>query len=336
MVFAMVVIGGITRLTESGLSIVEWKPITGAIPPRNEEEWLVEFDKYTQSPEFKRMNSHMNLEEFKSIFFWEYIHRLWGRTIGAAFMFPFVYYTVRGKIKVGSPLFYKCLGLLAGIGAQGALGWFMVKSGLEEPEDNSVPRVSPYRLASHLTAAIALYAGMAWVGLGLISPRIATANLKGSNIQGLRRLAGLTLGMVSTTIVSGAFVAGRDAGFIYNNFPKMGDDWLPDEAFTLRPFWKNFFENDASVQFDHRVLAMSTLAVVLTTWAIGRGRLRNDRRARTALHALLAAGLGQVALGIITLISVVPVHLGAAHQAGSLTLLTVTMWFLHELKRLPK
>eukprot|EP01133_Synstelium_polycarpum_P003817 gene3817-4405_t len=348
LVGAMVVVGGITRLTESGLSMVDWKPIVGAIPPLNQQEWIEEFAKYQQYPEFKKTNNKMTVEEFKEIFFWEYSHRLFGRVLGLVFFFPFVYYAKKGYIdrRLGA----KLSGIFMLGGAQGALGWYMVKSGLEEKlmDVGEVARVSQYRLAAHLGSAFVIYTSLLWIGLDLVSPGLsnsvrtalkdAPARMQ-ANARRVVKAAPITAGLIFVTAMSGAFVAGLDAGLVHNTFPKMSGEWVPHDLINPRvqPAWKNMFEHDVTVQFQHRILATITYGTILGLTAVAyRGRRALTPRARMAAYSLAVMGTAQVILGISTLLTFVPVSLGASHQAGSLTLLSVAIWLLHELKRLPK
>ena len=325
MIFAMVVIGGVTRLTQSGLSMVEWKPLLGIIPPLGDGEWQRLFREYQRYPEYWVLNTGMTLDDFKLIFWFEYTHRLWGRLIGLVFLVPFLYFLVRGRIGKRLGLH---LGIIFALGAlQGWLGWYMVKSGLIKD-----PTVSQYRLAAHLAAAFAIYAYILWIALGLLAGRAVRtrgAGVPGSN-PGLKRLAIFVIALVSLTVMSGAFVAGIDAGLSYNTFPLMGGQWVPDEIFLLDPPMANFFENAATVQFDHRVLGILTLAAVILLWLTSRGADLTPR-ARLALDLTLAMAVLQPGLGIATLLLVVPVSLAAAHQAGALALFTLALWTVHEL-----
>jgi len=320
MVFAMVVVGGITRLTLSGLSITEWNPIMGAIPPLSEADWQGQFDLYKQTPQYKIMNAGMTLAEFKSIFWWEYIHRLLGRMIGVAFLLPFAYFAIRGRIerKLVPRL---CMLFFLG-GLQGALGWFMVMSGLAERTS-----VSQYRLAAHLALALVIYAYMLWLALDLLG------SMPGRSIASRAfKHARLLAVWVFFVMLSGAFVAGLHAGLIYNTFPLMDGRLIPDGLFDQVPPLVNFFENVVTVQFDHRVLALLTFALVV----LFRHSLRNaamPRRARLAANLLLAMVALQVALGVSTLLLAVPVSLAAAHQAGALALFSLALWTTHELRR---
>ena len=322
MIFAMVVIGGVTRLTQSGLSMVEWKPLLGIMPPLGDGEWQALFREYQRYPEYLVLNTGMTLDDFKGIFWFEYTHRLWGRLIGLVFLVPFLYFLSRGRIGKRLGLH---LGIIFALGAlQGLLGWYMVKSGLVKD-----PTVSQYRLAAHLGAAFAIYAYILWIALGLLAGRARGVGVRGSN-PGLRRLAIFVIALVSLTVMSGAFVAGIDAGLSYNTFPLMGGQWVPDEIFLLDPPIANFFENVATVQFDHRVLGILTLAAVILLWLISR-RFELPARARLALGLTLAMAVLQPGLGIATLLLAVPISLAAAHQAGALALFTLALWAVHEL-----
>ncbi|HYG91737.1 MAG TPA: COX15/CtaA family protein [Azospirillum sp.] len=322
MVFAMAVIGAVTRLTESGLSMVEWKPLIGILPPLSEAEWNRVFDLYRQTPEFRVYNAWMDLEGFKRIFFWEWFHRLWGQLIGFVFLLPFLWFVVRRRIP--RALAPRLFGLFLLGGLQGVIGWFMVKSGLVDQ-----PHVSHYRLALHLGTAILIYGALLRVALGILAP----APLAGwrPDAIGLRRHARWALGLVAVTIVWGAFVAGIRAGFAYNTFPLMAGHWVPPEIGNLTPWWINAFENTAAVQFLHRVLALTTGAVVLVlAWRVRVAELPG--RAGMAAGLLAAMILVQIGLGIATLLTVVAIPLAAAHQAGALMVVGLLVWLLHELK----
>lgn len=302
MVFMMAEIGAITRLTESGLSITEWKPVSGTLPPLNDAQWQHEFDLYRQSPEFAAKHAWMHLSDFKHIFFWEWLHRLWGRTIGLVFALPLAWFWLRGRIPEGYGS--RFLGIL-GLGfLQGFVGWFMVASGLVDR-----PSVSHYRLAMHLALALVIYAAMFWTALDLMQP-----DRRGGRIARHGRIA---LALLATTIVWGAFVAGLHAGLEYNTFPLMDGHAtpgaLPDAlALTREPGW---------VQFTHRWLAMTTGCVILAyAW-----------RRRSWL--LAAAVLLQIGLGISTLLSQVWLPLAAAHQAGAILLLTALLYVMHKDKQ---
>lgn len=316
----MVVLGGVTRLTGSGLSIVEWKPVTGILPPLTAEAWDEAFDDYSHSPEFKQVNAHMDVHDFKRIFWLEYLHRLLGRMIGIVFLVPFAVFLWKGHIRKREWPKYSLMFVLGGL--QGLLGWYMVKSGLV---DN--PHVSQYRLVAHLVAAFIIYAYMFWVALSLLSP----ANESKQRHPWFSRTLALTA-MISVTIISGGFVAGLKAGKIYNTFPMMGDHWLPPGMLALQPAWRNFFDNLATVQFDHRVLAITTFLLVVAYWAAAR-RAPLDNRVRKGVNALLHTAVLQVALGISTLLLFVPTFLAAAHQAVAMLLFTVALYLCHALRR---
>lgn len=320
LIFAMVVLGGVTRLTRSGLSIVEWDPVMGAIPPLSEIQWNEAFDKYKLTPEYQKVNSGMSLEEFKSIFYVEWAHRLLGRTIGLVFFVPLVYFAIKRRIPPG--LTRKLIGIFVLGGLQGALGWYMVKSGLV-----SDPHVSPYRLTAHLGFAFIIYGYILWVALGLLFPERKYQ-------QDMRRLSRFSLAitvLIFVMVLSGGFVAGLKAGFLFNTFPTMNGVWIPPGVFALDPIWRNFFENHATVQLDHRLIAYLLALVIPTFWWTAR-RAALSPRSRLAVHLLLAALALQITLGITTLLFVVPIPLAAAHQAGALVLFTAAVFVLHELR----
>ncbi len=320
MVFAMAVIGAITRLTGSGLSMVEWRPLIGALPPLSEAEWQRVFDLYRETPEYQKVNAGMGLEAFKQIFFWEWFHRLWGRSIGLVFALPFAWFWLTGRI--ARPLLPRLVGLLILGGLQGVLGWFMVKSGLVDR-----PSVSHYRLAAHLGLAVLIYALLMWQAWALLSDTAATAS------AALRRHIVAATALVAVTMLWGAFVAGLDAGLAYNTFPLMDGRLLPPEAWNLVPLWLNPLDNTALVQFIHRWLAIGTAIAVLTLWLRAR-TASSPLRLATAMAAIVA--VLQVLLGIATLLAEVPVALGAAHQAGALVLLTALLWCVYVTRRNPR
>jgi cytochrome c oxidase assembly protein subunit 15 len=314
MVYSMVILGGVTRLTGSGLSMVEWDPIFGILPPLDESSWNATFELYKQSPEYQKINVGMDLDGFKNIYWFEYSHRVLGRGIGTVFLLPFLFFLVRGRLH--RPLVPKLAGMFVLGGLQGVLGWYMVKSGLV---DN--PHVSQYRLTAHLGLAIVIYAYMFHVALGLWfgeGQRIPVS-------RRLRRHITLLTGLTFITILSGGFVAGLKAGHAYNTFPLMDGHWVPEVIFMQQPLWRNFFENIATVQFDHRVLA---ILVFIGVCALSLGTLRSplSRQLRLGLHALMAAALLQVTLGISTLLLHVPVALATAHQGGALLLFSVLLF----------
>ena len=353
LVFAMVVVGGVTRLTHSGLSIVEWQPIVGTLPPVNEAQWLEAFDKYKLTPEYRQINHGMSVAEFKSIFWWEYFHRLLGRLIGVVFLLPYVWFLLRGRLR--GPLAGKVFGFFILGGLQGAMGWYMVKSGLVDD-----PRVSQYRLAAHLGLAFLIFGLMGWTGLGLLQPRKTggkprfPANTRAGKTaseaenRGLSpvsseaenrgsppasftlRLGNGLVALVFVMALSGALVAGIHAGLAYNSFPLMNGDFVPPEIFLVEPLWLNFFTNMATVQFDHRLIAWLLMALIpWFSWRIWT-ETPAARPAAVALTLWLAV---QVGLGITTLLLRVPVAFGAAHQAGAMILFGLVLWANHAIRR---
>lgn len=326
MIFAMIVIGGITRLTESGLSIAEWRPLTGALPPMSATEWARLFDLYRQIPEYRLVHPDMTIESFRTIFWWEFIHRLWGRLIGVAFAVPCAYFAIRGRI--ARALVPRLATLLALGAVQGGLGWYMVQSGLAERTD-----VSQYRLTAHLLLALAIYAFMLWTALDLLG--WARSSCAGRPAGSWRLHLAATAGLVALTIAFGGFVAGLDGGRIYNTFPLMGGRLVPTDALALEPLWINPFENPAMAQLLHRALAIATLCVVLGLWAHARlsRRLRLPAAGMAPVDLLALMALVQVGLGIATLLLVVPVPLAAAHQAGAVVLFSLVVWAAHATRR---
>jgi len=334
MCFGAVILGGVTRLTESGLSMVDWKLIKDMKPPTSEKEWQEEFERYKQYPEFKYMSSQheMTLSDFKFIFYMEWGHRMWGRATGMVFILPALFFLKKGWIsKALKPRLAIFTGLL---GFQGFLGWYMVKSGLvEQPKSTDIPRVSQYRLAAHLGSAFILYTLFLWQGLNhLLTPK-ELPNLK--SITKLRGMAHGLMTAVFVTALSGAFVAGLDAGLTYNSYPMMADKWIPDDLLALTPKWTNIFENPTTVQFNHRHLAESTVLLIAGFWYVSR-KAPLHPRARLAVNLLLGMAFVQASLGITTLLTYVPTPLAATHQSGSLVLLSLAVWVAHELRRLPK
>lgn len=305
MIFAMALIGAITRLTESGLSITEWKPVTGAIPPLSPQAWEDAFALYRETPEYVKRNAGMSLEEFKGIYFWEWLHRLWGRLIGLAYALPFALFWLTGRLpRAHVPAL---LGLLLLGGLQGFIGWFMVQSGLIDR-----PSVSHYRLAMHLGLALLLYALCLVQGLRILKPdwrRAMPASLRG------HLHAVLTL--LCLTILWGAFTAGLDGGLVYNSFPKMNETWVPPEVLGALG-WLSLVEDPAAVQFVHRWLALATAALAL--WLAARLWRAEER---VLAGGLAAAVVLQVALGIVTILSQVQIHAAVTHQAGAMLLLGI-------------
>ena len=324
MVIAMVVIGGLTRLTNSGLSMVEWRPLTGWLPPLSEADWMLVFEKYKTSPEYQKINVGMSLLEFKGIFWLEYLHRLWGRVIGVVFLVPFIVFVACGW--VNWHLGIRLLGLFILGGLQGGLGWYMVQSGLLDRPD-----VSQYRLAAHLGLALVIIAALFWTARGLSRTyREGWEFIDPNSLIGLRHGACLVLLAVFVTAFSGALVAGLNAGLAYNTFPLMDGNWVPEGLFTMMPPYLNVFENTITVQFDHRVLALSTAALVVLFWTATR-RYKMPPSAGLAIHCLLLAMIAQVGLGITTLLLVVPLKYAVAHQGGAVLLLICAAWLLREL-----
>ena len=312
--FAMVVVGGITRLTESGLSIVEWQPLIGALPPLSQAEWEALFAKYRETPQFQKVFSGMDLAGFKSIFWWEYLHRLLGRVIGLVFLLPFLYFYFKNKLS--RPLVWKLAGVFVLGGLQGAMGWYMVKSGLVDD-----PRVSHFRLTAHLGLALLIFAAELWIALDLL-------NATEENRSGCQTLPLAVAALVFLMALSGGFVAGLRAGHAYNTFPLMNGHLVPPEAFMLEPWWRNFFWNVAAVQLVHRAFFWLLLVLVPLLWWQAR-----HSEAKLAAHHLLALFLLQAALGISTLLLSVPVALGAAHQGGAVLLLAAALWTAHAMRR---
>lgn len=321
LVFAMVVLGGVTRLTRSGLSIVEWQPLIGAIPPLTHQDWLEMFHKYQQTPEYLKVNFGMSLEEFQGIFWLEYFHRLLGRVIGLAFLVPFLYFLVRHRLE--KPLTLKLAGIFMLGALQGAMGWYMVKSGLVDD-----PRVSQYRLAAHLALAFLIYGAMLWVALDLLFP--VHAQHHEDRLRRHRGFAWWLTALISVMVISGAFVAGIRAGLAYNTFPLMNGHVIPPELFMLEPWYENFFSNMATVQFNHRLIAW-LLAVLVPWFWYSTLRAGLPPRAQLLCHLLLFALAVQITIGISTLLTAVPVSLAAAHQAGALVVFTVALALNHEL-----
>lgn len=321
-IFGMIVLGGVTRLTGSGLSMVEWAPIMGILPPLNQAEWQQAFQLYQQFPEYQIKNFHMSLHDFKSIFWFEYGHRLLGRSIGMIFLLPFLYFLFRGKI--AKSLTPKLIAMFVLGGLQGLMGWYMVKSGLIKD-----PHVSQYRLTAHLALAIVIYAYMFWVALDLLYPSI-DSQTRDLNRKVARRSSIIT-GIIFITILSGGFVAGTHAGHAFNTFPLMDGRLIPVGLFEMSPLWRNFFENIVTVQFDHRVMATLLFLIIPAFWWSLR-KTQQESHIRTGANLLLAALALQITLGISTLLLVVPVPLAAAHQAGAVILLTTSVFVSHQLR----
>ncbi len=319
MIFIMVVLGGATRLTRSGLSIVEWRLFEGTLPPLTEAHWQELFELYQKTPEYRKINTGMDLAGFEKIFWLEYLHRLWGRLIFFVALVPLLWFLWRGRIE--KRLIPRTVGVPILVALNGVLGWFMVASGLID-----IPRVSPYRLTAHLGLAVAIYAYLLWAALDLLSDRAP-----GAAPPGLRRFGYIAVGLVFLTVLSGGFVAGTKAGFVFNTFPWMNGRFLPEGLLAMQPLWINLFENIATVQFNHRLLAyLLCLVIPLFWWRAMRAGISG--RARRAAHLLLGWLAVQVILGVATLVHVVPVSLGAAHQGGALVLFSLALYSLHSLR----
>lgn len=331
LVAATLVVGGVTRLTGSGLSMVDWEPVSGVVPPMSAEGWEREFAAYRDSPEYRLVNRGMSLAEFKRIFWFEYAHRLLGRVIGVVFIIPFAVFLLRRMIPPS--LIPRLLLLLALGGAQGLLGWWMVQSGLVD-----IPRVSPYRLTAHLSLAVLVYALTLWTALSLLRPAPdhgAPEPARGAGLlrgfAGLPRGAAVVLGLAALTLLSGGFVAGLDAGLVYNTFPRMGEGWIPPGLFGADPWWLSPFEDRTTAQFNHRILAVILLAGVTALWWVCARRA--PAPARTWAHAGFATVWAQAVLGVATLLLFVPIPLAALHQANALVLFTALLGLTFELRR---
>ncbi len=317
MIYLVIAIGGYTRLTESGLSIVTWKPITGVVPPLSQESWLDEFEQYQQFPEFKIVNQEMQLEDFKRIYWIEYSHRLAARLVGLAFLLPFVYFALRGYLSKALAARLAAVFVLGGI--QGLLGWYMVASGLI---DN--PAVSQYRLTAHLALAVLLYSYVLWLAVGLIRTRSRPHRY--SDVSYFRKMAVVCLVFVALMQVSGAMMAGTHAGFVFNTFPDMNGEIIPPMMGSLDPFWRNFFENVVTIQFTHRWIAMATLIAVALLWI---GRLRSTHlRLRQLADLVAVLTLAQFTFGVSTLLSQVHLPVALAHQSGFVLVLTALVVML--------
>jgi cytochrome c oxidase assembly protein subunit 15 len=309
LVFLIVVVGGVTRLTRSGLSIVEWQPLIGILPPLSEADWQALFAKYRETPEYRLVNLGMDLAGFQRIFWWEYIHRLLARLVGLVFLLPLLWFQFRNKLE--RPLAWKLWGIFALGALQGLMGWLMVKSGLIDD-----PKVNPVRLTLHLGLALAVFSAELWIALGLLAPRSGRAG----------RLAAALPWVIFAMALSGGMVAGLRAGSAYQTFPLMNGHVVPPEILMLEPWWQNFLTNMATVQFVHRGFFWLLAVLVPVAWW--------QRRELWTSHALLAAFALQAALGIATLLSGVPVALGAAHQGGAVLVLAAALWNAHQHARL--
>ncbi len=319
MVAGMVVIGGITRLTESGLSMTEWRPLIGWIPPLSEAEWQRIFDRYRQTSEYRIQFPGMDLEGFKTIFWWEYIHRVWGRLIGLVYALPMAWFMIRGRVE--GPLARHLWALLFLGAVQGLIGWWMVTSGFVDRDD-----VSQYRLTIHLGVAIVILGYLLWLAIGLLQ----RTEIRAAAPDSLRKLALAVTAAAFVTILSGGMVAGINAGFIHNTWPLMDGGLLPEDFAAMTPFWLNFFENHSTVQFDHRMLAYLTAILAAIYWYSARGANLHDR-ARLAAHLLGGMLVLQILLGVVTLLLVVPISIAVLHQFGAEVLFALAVWNLWEL-----
>ena len=301
---AVVLVGGITRLTRSGLSIVEWQPLIGILPPPSPEAWEALFAKYRETPEFRQVNPNMTLEGFKGIFWWEYTHRLLARAIGFVYVVPLLFFQWRKMLDASLAAKLWAIFVLGAL--QGVLGWYMVKSGLVDD-----PKVSPVRLAAHLGLALVIFSAELWIALQLVSRRVGP----------FEKLALALPYLVLVMAISGGMVAGLRAGYAYNTFPLMNGELVPPELLSLDPWWHNFLYNMATVQFVHRTFFWLIALLVLLAWWAARNRL--------ASYVLLLAFAAQAALGISTLLQGVPLPLAVAHQSGAVVLLAAAVWNAH-------
>lgn len=318
----MVVIGGITRLTHSGLSMVEWNPIIGSLPPMSEEAWQVPFEKYKQSPEYQLINNQFTLEEFKSIYWWEYIHRLLGRTIGVVFLIPFFYFLL--KKRFDRALLKKMFVLLLLGALQGVLGWFMVKSGLQKE-----PHVSHYRLAAHLISAFTVFGFTFWYALDLLYPKEILEN---KNKREVRHWSKIMFSAIVLQIIYGAFVAGLKAGSFYNTYPLMGDSYMPETVTSFDSLWENALENPAGVQFLHRNIAIIVALLAIVVWIKTKKAGLNILQHK-AMNFMIAVVAVQFLLGVITLLYNVPITMGILHQTGAFFLFASALFFMHSLRK---
>lgn len=326
LVAAMVVVGGATRLTDSGLSITEWKPVTGIVPPLSDADWAAEFTKYQTIPEYELVNKGMDLDAFKSIYWWEWGHRFLGRIIGFVFFLPLVYFLATKQVARG--LAPKLIVMFILGGAQGALGWFMVQSGLSDRVD-----VSQYRLAAHLGAAFLIYAYILWVALDLLLNREGTSlPAKLNNWTPLYMGSLFVIGLIYLQVILGGFVAGLHAGHAYNTWPLMDSGFVPNGYFFLSPWIRNFFENVATVQFNHRLAGYLIFVAVALLFKTVRTE-KATAPVRTAFYVLSCVVVVQIALGVWTLLAVVPLALGLAHQAGALAAFTASLVFAQMVRR---
>ncbi|RED49643.1 COX15/CtaA family protein [Aestuariispira insulae] len=321
MVFIMMQVGAVTRLTESGLSMAEWRPLIGWLPPITQAEWERVFALYRQTSQYQLMNEGMALSEFKTIFFWEYFHRLWGRLIGLVYALPFFFFLLRGWIPQEHKKHLWILLVLGGL--QGVIGWWMVKSGFVDRVE-----VSQYRLAVHLGMAVFILGYLFWMAFAFLFP---VEEGRKPVARSFRRVGALAHAVIFFTVVSGAFVAGLNAGLVYNEWPLMGGGLVPEDYWSESPLWLNLFENVSAVQFNHRIMAYITTATVAGLWIWSRSQDLAPR-ARLSVNCLSAMVAIQVALGIATLLHFVPIPLAVAHQAGAGLTFILSLWVLKELR----
>lgn len=318
MIAVMVVIGGVTRLTHSGLSITEWKPISGALPPLNDADWQSEFDKYKEIPEFAVKHSHMKMADFKFIYFWEFIHRQWGRLMGLVFIIPFAYFLIKGKLR--GELLKKTIVILLGGAVVASLGWFMVASGLKD-----MPDVSHYRLAIHLTAAFSLFLYILYTALDLIYPHKRDLSVR---LKPIKKILTAVVIITFIQVVYGAFVAGLRAGTIHTTFPLMTGQFIPHDFMLLHGNLLDFLEHKTTVQFTHRMFAFTLLGLVAALLMKGF-KARVPSSVRKGLYFIAAAFTLQFVLGALTVVYAVPLLLGVLHQLGALVFLTALFYTLH-------
>ena len=320
LIILMVLVGGLTRLTDSGLSITEWRPVTGVLPPLSLADWMSEFDKYKDIPEYQLINKDFSLEEFKYIYWWEWGHRQLGRVIGLVFFIPFVFFLLRGFIAKQNILPLTGIFFLGGL--QGFMGWYMVQSGLTDRVD-----VSQYRLAMHLGLALIIFCLVFWQALRLLQPAQFTARASKQIYFGY-----FLIFMVFMQSLLGALVAGLNAGKTYTDWPYMDGDLIPSGLVDMQPTMNNFFENHLTVQFDHRIGAyLLLILVVLHFWS----QFKHNAPTRLTAGLLMLGVVGQAILGIITLMQAVPMHLGALHQLGAIFVLALTVYHVYKLRQTP-
>ena len=322
LVFTVIVVGGITRLSHAGLSITEWQPIVGTVPPLSPADWEAVFAKYRETPEYQQVNRGMSLEAFKRIYWWEYVHRLLGRLVGVAFIVPLAVFAWRRRIPEGYG--WTLAGVFVLGALQGALGWYMVQSGLVDD-----PRVSQFRLTAHLTLAFLILGAMLWLALSLLHPR--RTRLRGAALSA-RRWSRIAFACVLAMVVTGGFVAGLRAGKAYNTFPLMNGEFVPTGILMIDPWWKNFFWNMATVQFNHRMFAFALVIVVaVLLWKV-RATIDVPRRARATARLLGALVVLQVAVGVSTVLLAVPLALGTLHQAAAALVFATSIAVVHALR----